>query len=262
MCKFFFIFFLLVSSSIFGAEKKIILASTTSTYDSGLLNFINSEFKKKFNINVQVLAQGTGQALRTARDGNVEVLIVHHKLSEEEFMTKGYGLIRYEFMYNDYILVGPKNDKDVCFDLNEKLKYIYSKNLKFISRGDDSGTHKKELELWKSIDLSLYKYSNYFQVGQGMGNTLLISNEMGAYTLTDRSTWISFNKRENLKIICEFHPPLLNQYGIIIVSQNNNRTLDIKSAKLYVNWLISDEGKRLINSFKINNQQLFFYNYK
>ena len=254
---------ILISKNLFSVEKKIIIASTTSTYDSGLLTFLNERFKEEYGIDVQVLAQGTGQALRTAKDGNVEILMVHHKKSELEFMKNGFGLIRYNLMYNDYIIVGPKSDFKKCKNLNDKLYYIFSNNLKFISRGDDSGTHKKELELWKSINILPNNLpSNYLKVGQGMGNALLIANELKAYTLSDRSTWISFNKRNNLKIICEFKPPLLNQYGIIIINPKINKKLDIESAELYVKWLISDKGKNLINSFKKNDQQLFFFNYK
>ena len=250
------LFILLISTKAYSFEKKIILASTTSTYDSGLLTYLNNKFKDKYNIQVQVLALGTGQALRIAKDGNVEVIMVHHKESELEFMNQGYGLFRYDLMFNDYIIVGPKSDNKNCENLNNKLKFIFLNKLKFISRADDSGTHKKELELWNSINLKPLDFSsNYLKVGQGMGNTLLITNELKAYTLTDRSTWISFNQKDNLRIICEFKPPLLNQYGIIIVNPLINNTLDVESAKLYVNWLISEEGKKLINILKrkINN---------
>jgi len=258
-----FLIILIISQNSFSNEKKIIIASTTSTYDSGLLTFLNKKFKEIYDIDIKVLTQGTGQALRTAKDGNVEVLMVHHKKSELKFMKEGFGLVRYDLMYNDYIIVGPKSDLQKCEKLNKKLDYIFSKNLKFISRGDDSGTHKKELELWNSINISKNKFpSNYLKVGQGMGNTLLIANELKAYTLSDRSTWISFNKKDNLKIICEFKPPLLNQYGVIIVNPKINKKLNIKIAKLYVEWLISDTGKKLINSYRKNNQQLFFFNYK
>ena len=165
-------------------------------------------------------------------------------------------------MYNDYIIVGPKSDFKKCKNLNDKLYYIFSNNLKFISRGDDSGTHKKELELWKSINILPNNLpSNYLKVGQGMGNTLLIANEKFAYTLSDRSTWISFNKKNNLKIICESLPPLFNQYGLILINPTLNQKLNITDAKIYINWLLSDAGKNLINSFKIKNTQLFYYNY-
>lgn len=259
-----FLYILLIFSSFktYSIEKKIILSSTTSTYDSGLLTYLNNKFKDKYGIIVQVLAQGTGQALRTAKDGNIELVLVHHEESELKFMKEGFGIERFKLMYNDYIIVGPIFDNKKCKNLQEKLKFIYSNKLDFISRGDDSGTHKKELELWETIKIKPGNFeSNYFQVGQGMGNTLLIANEKSAYTLSDRGTWVSFNRKKNLKIICELKPPLLNQYGIIIVNPSINKNLDYESAKLYVNWLISGEGKKLINNYKKEGQQLFFFNY-
>tara|TARA_Y100000590_G_scaffold417862_1_gene518014 strand:- start:374 stop:874 length:501 start_codon:yes stop_codon:yes gene_type:complete len=166
-------------------------------------------------------------------------------------------------MYNDYILVGPKEDNEKCYKIETKLKYIYDNKFIFISRGDDSGTHKKELELWEYINLEHKIFDSwYYKVGQGMGNTLLITNEKKGYTLVDRGTWISFKRKTNLKIICEQLPPLKNQYGLILVNPKINSNLNTKDAIKYVNWLISDIGKDLINNFKVNNEQLFFYNYK
>jgi len=249
-------------NAVYGLENKIIIASTTSTYDTGLMDEINNKFNEKYNIQVQVLALGTGQAIRTAIDGNAELLLVHHTPSELEFMNKGYGEIRYNLMYNDFVLLGPINDTKVCNSVLSKFNKIYAEKNIFISRGDDSGTHKKELELWKKIDLLPNHNDNwYLNVGQGMGMTLLIANEKKAYTFSDRSSWISFNKRDNLKVVCENDPPLFNQYGIILVSNILNNKLNIKDAKTYINWLISDEGKKIINSFKKNGEQLFFYNH-
>ena len=257
-----FFFFFLFSSNINSLERKIIIASTTSTYDSGLLKYLNKHFMNKFQINVQTIVQGTGQAIRTAKDGNVEILLVHHKESEIAFMKNNYGLQRFNLMYNDYIIIGPKEDLDECQNIQNKLINIIKNNLKFISRGDDSGTHKKELELWLLFNLDPENFSNnYLSVGQGMGHTLLIANEMKAYTISDRSTWISFKRKENLKIICENKPPLFNQYGIILVNPELNGNLNIKDAEIYINWLISEEGKFLINNYKINDQQLFYFNY-
>ena len=257
----FFCFFLF-TFSISALERKIIIASTTSTYDSGLLKYLNKHFMKKYEINVQTIVQGTGQAIRTAKDGNVELLLVHHKKSEIEFMKNDYGLTRFNLMYNDYVIIGPKEDLDKCQNIQNKLKNIIENNLKFISRGDDSGTHKKELELWLLFNLNPEKFSeNYLSVGQGMGHTLLMANEMKAYTISDRSTWIAFKRKDNLKIICENKPPLFNQYGIILVNPKLNRSLNIKDAEIYLNWIISEEGKFLINNYKINDQQLFYFNY-
>ena len=263
MVKFLITFFItFFYNSVYGLENKIIIASTTSTYDTGLMDLINNKFNEKFNIEVQVLALGTGQAIRAALDGNAELLLVHHTPSELKFMKNGYGEIRYNLMYNDFVLVGPLNDSKVCASVLSKFNQIYNEKKIFITRGDDSGTHKKELELWKIIDLLPNDNNNwYLNVGQGMGMTLLIANEKKAYTLSDRSSWISFNKKNNLKIVCENEPPLFNQYGIILVSNKLNNKLNIEDAKTYINWLITDEAKKIINSYKKDGQQLFFYNH-
>ena len=242
--------------------NKIIVASTTSTYDTGLLNLLNEKFYDKYNIRVQVLSLGTGQAIRTAKDGNAEILLVHHKPSEEEFMNNGYGEKRYEIMYNDYVLVGPKNDNGNCTSVQQKLEEIYNNKSLFISRGDDSGTHRKELEMWDLVNININKTNEwYLSVGQGMGSTLLISNEKKGYTLSDRSTWIAFNKRNNLKIVCEDFPPLFNQYGIILVNSKLNKNLNYKDANKYIDWFKTKEVKELINNFKAKGKQLFYYNY-
>ena len=244
------------------SEDKIIIASTTSTYDTGLLNLLNEEFYKKYNVRVQVLSLGTGQAIRTAKDGNAEILLVHHKPSELDFMNNGYGAERHEIMYNDYVLVGPKNDKGLCKSVQQKLEEIHINKFLFISRGDDSGTHRKELEMWNLADIKINKNKKwYLSVGQGMGSTLLIANEKEGYTLSDRSTWIAFNKRDNLKIVCEDFPPLFNQYGIILVNSQLNNNLNYKDAKKYIDWFKTDEVKELINNFKSKGEQLFYYNY-
>ena len=256
-----FIIAIFFSTNTIG-ENKIIIASTTSTYDTGLLNLLNEEFYKKYKVRVQVLSLGTGQAIRTARDGNAEILLVHHKPSEIEFMNNGYGIERHEIMYNDYVLVGPKNDNDLCKSVQQKLEQIYINQFLFISRGDDSGTHRKELEMWDLANITVNKNNEwYLSVGQGMGSTLLIANEKKGYTLSDRSTWIAFNNRENLKIVCEDFPPLFNQYGIILVNSKLNKNLNYKDAKKYIDWFKTAEVKELINNFKAKGKQLFYYNY-
>ena len=249
-------------STVAKSDNKIIIASTTSTYDTGLLNLLNEEFYKKYEVRVQVLSLGTGQAIRTAKDGNAEILLVHHKPSEIEFIDNGYGVERHEIMYNDYVLVGPKNDNDLCKSVQQKLKQIYINQYLFISRGDDSGTHRKELEMWDLTDIKVNKNKKwYLSVGQGMGSTLLIANEKKGYTLSDRSTWIAFNNRENLKIVCEDFPPLFNQYGIILVNSKLDKNLNYKDAKKYIDWFKTAEVKELINNFKAKGKQLFYYNY-
>ena len=254
------LFLYLISGNV--NANKIIVASTTSTYDTGLLNLLNEKFYDKFKIRVQVLSLGTGQAIRTAKDGNAEILLVHHKPSEQEFMNNGYGEKRYEIMYNDYVLVGPKIDNGKCTSVQQKLEEIYNNQFLFISRGDDSGTHRKELEMWDLSNIKLNKNNKwYLSVGQGMGSTLLITNEKKGYTLSDRSTWIAFNNRENLKIVCEDFPPLFNQYGIILVNAKLNKNLNYKDAKKYIEWFKTNEVKELINNFKAKGKQLFYYNY-
>ena len=249
-------------STVAKGDNKIIIASTTSTYDTGLLNLLNEEFYKKYEVRVQVLSLGTGQAIRTAKDGNAEILLVHHKSSEIEFMDKGYGVERHEIMYNDYVLVGPKKDNDLCKSVQQKLEQIYINKSLFISRGDDSGTHRKELEMWDLTNIEVKKNKQwYLSVGQGMGSTLLIANEKQGYTLSDRSTWIAFNNRQNLKIVCEDFPPLFNQYGIILVNSKLNKNLNYKDAKKYIDWFKTAEVKELINNFKAKGKQLFYYNY-
>ena len=254
------IFLFLISADV--NASKIIVASTTSTYDTGLLNLLNEKFYDKFNIRVQVLSLGTGQAIRTAKDGNAEILLVHHKPSEEEFMNNGYGEKRYEIMYNDYVLVGPKKDNGRCTSVQQKLEEIYNNKSLFISRGDDSGTHLKELEMWDLVNININKTNEwYLSVGQGMGSTLLITNEKKGYTLSDRSTWIAFNNRNNLKIVCEDFPPLFNQYGIILVNSSLNKNLNYEDAKKYIDWFKTREVKELINNFRAKGKQLFYYNY-
>ena len=261
--KILLVFFLnLITLNLYAENNKIILASTSSTYDTGLLEYINKKFEKSFNIDVHVIVLGTGQAIKVAKNGDADILLVHHATSELEFVKNGYGIKRHKLMYNDYIIVGPKFDNDKCETIEQTLQKIKNNKLLFISRGDESGTHKKEKNLWNKLQFDHEKFSSwYIKIGQGMGATLIMANEINGYTLTDRGTWIVFNKRDNLKIICENKPPLINQYGIIAVNPKINSKINSVSANKYINWIISNEGKKLINNFKKNNEQLFFFNY-
>ena len=255
-----FIFIFLIKNAL--ANKYITIASTTSTHDTGLLEYINKEFENKYNTKVRALSLGTGQAIKVAMDGNVEILLVHHKKSELEFMNKGYGTLRYDLMYNDFVLIGPKKDNKKCSSIEHKMIEIKKSKLLFVSRGDESGTHKKEKELWELSNIKIpFKENWYLSVGQGMGSTLLIANQKNAYTLSDRSTWIAFNKKENLQIVCENLPPLFNQYGIILVSNKINNNLNIETATKYIEWITSKEAKKLINNYRVNGKQLFFFNH-
>ena len=256
-----FVFIFFIKNAI-ASNDYITIASTTSTHDTGLLEYINKEFENKHKTKVRALSLGTGQAIKVAMDGNVEILLVHHKKSELEFMNNGYGILRHDLMYNDFVLIGPKKDKKKCSSIENKMIEIKKSKLLFISRGDESGTHKKEKELWELSNLNIPFNENwYLSVGQGMGSTLLISNQKNAYTLSDRSTWIAFKKKENLKIVCENLPPLFNQYGIILVSNKINNNLNIEKAKKYIDWITSEEAKKLINNYRVNGKQLFFFNH-
>ena len=257
-----FITILFFCNTLYAKENVITIASTTSTHDTGLLKSINKTFYDNFKIAVNVISLGTGQVIRNAKDGNVEILLVHHTPSEMDFMNEGYGKIRYDLMYNDFVLIGPKSDKKKCTSIEDKLMEIKNKQLNFISRGDDSGTYLKEKELWNLINVNTKNNMNWYSsVGQGMGQTLLIANNKKAYTLSDRSTWLAFNTKENLKVVCENLPPLFNQYGIILIDNKINTNLNLKDAEVYINWIISDEAKELINNFKKNGEQLFFFNH-
>ena len=256
-----FILIFLIKNAL-ANDKHITIASTTSTHDTGLLEYINKKFEKKYKIKVRALSLGTGQAIKVAMDGNVEILLVHHKKSELEFMNNGYGALRYDLMYNDFVLIGPKKDNETCSSIENKMIEIKKSKLLFVSRGDESGTHKKEKELWELSNINIpFKENWYLSVGQGMGSTLLIANQKNAYTLSDRSTWIAFNKKENLQIVCENLPPLFNQYGIILVSNKINNNLNIEEAKKYIDWITSEEAKKLINNYRVNGKQLFFFNH-
>ena len=262
MIRVFLIFILIFLIKNAFANKYITIASTTSTHDTGLLEYINKKFENKYQTKVRALSLGTGQAIKVAMDGNVEILLVHHKKSELEFMNNGYGILRHDLMYNDFVLIGPKKDKKICSSIENKMIEIKKSKLLFVSRGDESGTHKKEKELWELSNIRVpFEENWYLSVGQGMGSTLLIANQKNAYTLSDRSTWIAFNKKENLQIVCENLPPLFNQYGIILVNKKLNDNLNIKEAKKYIDWITSEEAKKLINNYRVNGKQLFFFNH-
>ena len=241
------IFIFCINLNLNAETGRIIIATTTSTYDSGLLNYINPIFEKKYNIKVHSISVGTGQAIRIAKNGDADILLVHHKDSEISFIKNEYGIKRHELMYNDYLIVGPKNDNNNCDSIEKKLVNIRAKKLNFISRADDSGTHKKETELWHKVNLNHLNFKSwYVKNGQGMGSTLLMANE----------------KKENLKIICENKPPLLNQYSIIAVNPKINGETNYKRAKKYIKWILSSEGKKLINNYKVKNVQLLHFNNK
>ncbi len=248
-------------------EKSITVASTTSTENSGLFKYIIPKFTEKYGIKVKIIVQGTGQAIKTARNGDADVLLVHHTPSEIKFVQDGFATKRFNLMYNDFVLIGSNNDpakitKSSNNNVKLAFKRIYEINSEFTSRGDESGTHKKELSIWNSIGLSPLNKPWYFESGSSMGNTINMAIAKNAYTLTDRATWISFKNKQDFKIVLQGDKALFNQYGVMIVSDKKYKHIKTKLAKQFVDWLLSPEGQNIINSYKMNGQQLFFANYK
>jgi tungstate transport system substrate-binding protein len=245
-------------------DKSIVVSSTTSTQDSGLFGHILPMFKAKTGIEVKVVSQGTGQALDTGRRGDADVVFVHAKAQEVKFVAEGHGEKRYPVMYNDFVLIGPKNDPAGVKgrDIVAALKTIKAKGSAFISRGDKSGTHSAELNLWKvaSVDIAKDKGPWYKEIGQGMGAALNTASASNAYVLADRGTWISFKNRGDLAIIVEGDNRLFNQYGVMLVNPEKHKHVKKEAGQAFVNWLISPEGQKAINDYKINGQQLFFAN--
>ena len=243
----------------------ITIQSTTSTVNSGLYDHILPIFINKHNINVKVVSVGTGQAIKNASRCDADILIVHSKKDEEEFVSNGYGEKRFDLMYNDFVIIGPSKNKvgiSSSDDLKQVLKKIKDSKVKFVSRGDNSGTHKKEKELWQkiSVEKSFFNEKNYIEVGQGMGSTLNIAIEVDGYVLSDRATWINFKNKKNHEIIFEDDKNLFNQYGIIKISKDNCPNTKNKLASIFLNWIVSKDGQDSITSFSIENKQLFFPN--
>jgi tungstate transport system substrate-binding protein len=246
-------------------DKSIVVASTTSTQDSGLFGHILPLFKAKTGIEVKVIAQGTGQALDTARRGDADVVFVHAKSQEEKFVAEGQGVKRFDVMYNDFVLIGPKSDpagvggsKDVV----AALKIIQGKALPFVSRGDKSGTHSAELALWKQagIDIDTTKGPWYREIGQGMGAALNTAGAMNAYVISDRGTWLSFKNPGDLVIAVEGDKRLFNQYGVILVNPEKHPTVKKDLGQTFIDWLVSSEGQAAIADYRVNGKQLFFPN--
>jgi tungstate transport system substrate-binding protein len=263
-----FLFFSLsayFSGSINAETRFITLASTTSTQNSGLFDGILPFFEKKSGIKVRVVAVGTGQALQIARNGDADVLFVHHKPSEIIFVERGFGVKRFDVMYNDFIIVGPKSDPAKISKSKravEALVLIARSRSKFVSRGDDSGTHKREKALWKSalIDLEKNNRKWYWEIGAGMGAALNTASAMNAYTLSDRGTWLNFKNKDSLDILFEGDQNLLNLYGVILVNPRKFRHIKAKDGQTFINWLISGAGQEAIDNYKIGGKQLFFSN--
>jgi tungstate transport system substrate-binding protein len=243
----------------------ITVASTTSTEQSGLFKHLLPIFEKKTGIQVRVVALGTGQALDMGRRGDADVVFVHAKALEEKFVAEGYGVKRFEVMYNDFILVGPKSDPagiGGSQDTVSAFKRIFEKKAPFASRGDNSGTHFAELQLWKAagIDIAKQKGPWYRDTGSGMGPTLNTASGMNAYALTDRGTWLSFKNRGHLVVSVEGDRRLFNQYGVILVNPARQPHVKQDMGQAFIDWVVSAQGQQAIAAYTINGEQLFFPN--
>ena len=243
----------------------IIVQSTTSTANSGLYAHLLPTFEATSGIAVHVVAVGTGQALRNARNCDGDVLLVHAKADEQEFVAEGFGVERFDLMYNDFVIIGPPSDPAAIGGLDDvaaAFRAIADKEALFASRGDDSGTHKKEMALWAASNVDPTGASGewYRETGSGMGATLNTAVGMGAYAMTDRATWISFRNKEDFKILIEGDEALFNQYGVILV--NRETCPDVKSelGQRFIDWLLSKDGQDAISAYQVEGQQLFFPN--
>ena len=243
------------------AEEKVLrLATTTSTDNSGLLKSLLPAFEKSSGYKVHVIAVGTGKALHMGQDGDVDVVMVHARTDEDKFVAAGYGVNRRDLMYNDFVIVGPKQDPAGIGGIKDTaaaLARIAAKEAVFISRGDESGTYKKEQALWQAADIkSQGKW--YRSIGQGMEQALQIASEMQGYTLADRGTWLALRKKLELDILVQGDSRLFNPYGVIAVNPARYPDVNYQGAMAFIAWLTSPEGQNQIAAFKIDNESLFF----
>lgn len=256
---------LTLAAPAFAQDKSIVVASTTSTQDSGLFGYLLPIVKAKTGIEVKVIAQGTGQALDTARRGDADVVFVHAKPEEEKFVAEGFGVKRFDVMYNDFVLIGPNSDPagvKGTKDILVAFRAVKDKQAPFVSRGDRSGTNQAELQLWKEagVDIAKDKGPWYRDIGQGMGAALNTASAMNAYVLSDRGTWISFKNRGDLVIAVEGDKHLFNQYGIILVNPEKFPHVKKELGQTFIDYVLSPEGQQTIANYKIDGQQLFFPN--
>ena len=250
-------------AEVAAADRAIVVASTTSTQDSGFFDYILPIVKERTGITVKVIALGTGQALDTGRRGDADVVFVHAKAAELQFLAEGESLKRYPVMYNDFVLIGPKADPAKITGLNDihqALAAIKDKQVSFISRGDRSGTHIAELALWKDsgIDIEQAKGPWYKSIGQGMGAALNVASASEAYVLSDRATWIHFRNKGDLEILVQGDKHLFNQYGIMLVNPGKHPTVRKALGQEFIDYLVSPAGQRAIAGYKLDGQQLFY----
>jgi tungstate transport system substrate-binding protein len=258
-------FMLVVATCVAAQQKFITVASTTSTEQSGLFGYLLPIYERQTGVKVHVVALGTGQALDVARRGDADVVFVHARAAEERFLAEGHGMRRYPVMYNDFVLIGPKNDPARVVggrDIIEALRKIEASRAPFVSRGDRSGTHMAELELWKAADIDLDKVKGpwYRDTGQGMGPALNTAASMNAYILADRGTWLAFKNRADLTILVEGDKRLFNQYGVMLLNPETHPTVKKALGEQFIDWLVSPAGQQAIADYKINGEQLFYPN--
>ena len=243
------------------AGESIVLASTTSTEQSGLFGHILPLFEQASGIRVKVVALGTGQALDTGRRGDADVLLVHDRAAEGKFVAEGWGIERRDVMYNDFVLVGPKADPAKVREAKtaaDAFQGIAVGATPFVSRGDKSGTHAAELRFWKAAGMDPNAWSGYKEAGSGMGPTLNMAASLGAYTLADRATWLSFKNRQDLEIVLSGDPEMFNPYGIMLVSPARYPTVKKEAGRQLIDWITGPAGQAAIADYKINGEQLFF----
>ena len=256
---------LVLAAPAVAQDQSILVQSTTSTANSGLYDYLLPMFEEETGITVNVVAVGTGQAIQNARNCDGDLLLVHAKPAEEKFVEDGFGTTRTDLMYNDFVIVGPEADPaDVggMEDVQAALSQIAEAGAGFASRGDDSGTHKKEMSLWADTDVDPTAASGdwYRETGSGMGATLNAAVGMGAYAMTDRATWISFENKQDYEILVEGDDDLFNQYGVIPVDPEACPSVNIEGAQTFADWLLSDAGQEAIAGYEVEGQQLFFPN--
>lgn len=254
------------AAQVYAQEKSIVVSSTTSTEQSGLFNYMLPIFKMKTGIDVKVVAVGTGQALDIGRRGDADVVFVHDKVAEEKFVEEGFSTKRYEVMYNDFVLIGPKSDPAKIAggkDIQIALQKIAAAQAPFVSRADKSGTHAAELRYWKGAGISVSPGPSWYkETGSGMGPALNTASAMNGYILADRGTWLSFKNRGDLAILVQGDPKLFNQYGVMLVNPAKFPHVKKVQGQEFINWLISKNGQDVIASYKIDREQLFFPNAK
>lgn len=256
--KFFTALFLLLATPLVAQENTITLSSTTSTQNSGLYDYLLPMFTADTGISVRVIAVGTGQAIRIAQNGDADVLLVHHRKSEDAFVKEGYGSQRFDVMYNDFVLVGPKTKAPNITSIDSFFaQAAETGQYSFISRGDDSGTHKKEQELWAKFTQTQPNGNWYREIGSGMGATLNMAASIDAFTISDRGTWLSFGNKRNLEIKWSGDEILLNPYGLILVNPKKFPHVKADQARIFADWITAPRGQQAIGDFRINSKQLF-----